>query len=813
LHDKARQRHKEETARLADEDAINTDTTRARDLRTLLAMDVVKIDPNRQVNAKDVFSFSLAHSNGQRLECQVELIHRDNPANPIDRGDILMRETGDDRQTYLLFPPIPLSLLSARKGEEKHELILMIRGSHNGRAWHELFLLSTDNDEQVLDWLDIFGTSPIPPMEPTPSVCGSSDLSSSPRPVGADVPVGQRKLKKQPPASPSSSPPVPMTPPNPTTPTKRPTPSRYHPRGSSLPTTPVATSPVAQQSPASPQKTPTQDSFKASRDDTDKSRPLSEGMRPDPAKLKKEPPNSKPYREDGAPPPPVHRTLGPKSPNPPVDLVSPRTKRRTSSPLKHEYLPSDVSSASSSDVSGSEESDTESSDDEIDDADIPETELGISIKRSEPSPTDSVVSDSSLTPSNSASQIGVHGRKLSASENTSRYMAAISYWSEKKGCWKDISVDPCSIIVGPGLIEAFALVISSPGKRGSTEADNGRDGPTLPLLSLDLTPLILLRQSTVVDLEIRSAVRGNCRHSALGGGNFRFRCPSSTECFNLYMAVHHARLNNQKYMQLENETRFKHFGERQPPQDDGDSSSRRRSWFGRKNSYRASTRAPSQSQEGASNAPSSSVSASSFLKRLTGAANLSFNIDRSSVDKQSRAGSGSNSLYTSGSSSASGTSPRSPSVSIDGSGRSHGPSFNNDNIRIRLHLLVSAAKWEDYGNCVLQIRRPPPGWHQDLRAYHGLEKRVTVTTMPKKDSEKPRIILDAVLGSACFTPMGSRGIVCGVWEEVRDEKGEIGMVPATGNAGGNIKKWCFQCASVAEAGWVLRLVHQEVVTA
>jgi hypothetical protein len=139
--------------------------------------------------------------------------------------------------------------------------------------------------------------------------------------------------------------------------------------------------------------------------------------------------------------------------------------------------------------------------------------------------------------------------------------------------------------------------------------------------------------------------------------------------------------------------------------------------------------------------------------------------------------------------------------------------LNSDNIRIRLHLLVSATKWEDYGNCTLQVRRPPPGWHQALRADHGLEKRVTVTTLPKKDSEKPKIALDAVLGSGCFTPMGSRGIVCGVWEEVKDADGVVGMVPATGATGGNIKKWCFQCASVPEAGWVLRLLHQEVLRA
>jgi hypothetical protein len=76
-----------------------------------------------------------------------------------------------------------------------------------------------------------------------------------------------------------------------------------------------------------------------------------------------------------------------------------------------------------------------------------------------------------------------------------------------------------------------------------------------------------------------------------------------------------------------------------------------------------------------------------------------------------------------------------------------------------------------------------------------------------------RVLLDAVLGSGCFSGMGSRGIVCGVWEEVRDGKGVVGMVPETGATGGNIKKWCFQCASSAEASFVMRLVHQEVVWA
>ncbi|KAI8163034.1 hypothetical protein K4K54_007836, partial [Colletotrichum sp. SAR 10_86] len=785
LQDKVRRRHKEESARLADEDAINTDTTRIRDLRTLAPMESIKIDPKRQVNAKDLFSLSLTHSNGQRLECQVELVHRDLPGAHNDKGDLLIRETGSGRRTWLLFPPMPMTVISARRGDARFELVLMVQGTHNGRQWYELLSLVTDNDDQVADWLGIVGTTPVPPKERLPAV---EEVPESP--TRMDVPVGGQLYGRDSPE--------PLTP-------KRTTPSRHHNR-STPPRSP------------SPERTPTQESYEDHRQRA---------------------PNSTPYREDGAPPPPIHRSLSPKSQQllPPVDLQTPRMKRRGSSPLKHEYLPSEESSDTAdsfTETSESEtESDWESSEDEFDD-DIPETEIGFSIREPEPhqevererpapkpyhldrepepyeeaeeepyqeepeselGPLPRTFNDNfaqesmvssvcSLTPSNSASQAGLHGRKTS--ESYSKYIASISYWNEKKGQWRDISVEPCSIQVAAGVIEAFSLVISPGGN------------PDLPLLSLELTPLVLLRQSTVVDLEIRSAVKDNCKNKSIGGGNFRFRCPSSTECFNLYMAVHHARLNNQKFIQLENEARYKSFGER-PSEESEDTSSRRRSWFGRKNSYRASTRAPSQSQDGST--PSSSLSASSFLKRLTGTG--TFNIARSSIDKQ-HAFSGNNSLYTSDSSSYG--YPRSPSISMYSSSGRSPPS--SDNMKIRLHLLVTSTKWEDYGNCILQVRRPPPGWHQDLRANHGLEKRVTVTTMPKKD--KPRIVLDAVLGSGCFTPMGSRGIVCGIWEELRDERGEIGVAPKTGGASGSVKKWCFQCASVSEASWVLRLVHQEV---
>ncbi|KFA76671.1 hypothetical protein S40288_04436 [Stachybotrys chartarum IBT 40288] len=800
LQEKARRKHREEVARMTDEEATGTDTTRARELRTLGAAESVAIYPHRQVNAKDVFSLELEHSNGQRLECKVELVFRDNQARPEDEGDLLIREIGDGRRTYLLFEPFPMAMVSARTGDGELDMVVMIRGSYHGKQWHELLTLTTDNEDQILDWLDILPVSPVPPREPEPSVVGDLDLLPSQRRM-VDVPVGVSRLDKEH----ARDNVEPLLPRSPTTPTKRSLPTRYHPR-SPLTAAPCSPPPAVPLSPIE-ETTPKQADYHRPKTREGTSRPLTEDMRPDPQSLAKKTPNSTPFRDDGAPPPPIHRSLAPPPPlkPSPKSKNSDRIKRRTSSPLKHEYLPSDISSTSETSYT-EEESDYESSEDEIESVDIPETELGVSIKESQVSTElDSDLgppvneSECSLTPSNSASQAGLHGHKT-AEDNVQRFVASVSKWSDK-GMWKNVWEVPCSIMVKAGMIEAYA-----PRRTDAANEDER------PLLGLDLTPLVLIRQSTALDLEIRSSIQPHCQlaSSQQGGGNFRFRCHNGPECFNLYMAVHNARLNNQKFIQLENEARFKSFGERKPaPDNDDDTSSRRRSWFGRKNSYRSSVRAPSQSHDGASTTPSSSVSATSFLRRLTGAGNLSFNIARSSVDKHHRMGSAGNSLYTSGSSSQGGTSPRSPSVSIGNSSR-HSAGMNTDNLRIRLHLLVGPAKWEDFGNCTLQIRQPPPGWHQALRADHGLEKRITVAKVPKKDSDQPVVVLDAVLGSGCFSPMGVRGIVCGVWEEAK-VAGDV--APATGPTGGNIKKWCFQCASVADADWVLRLVHQEVLRA
>ncbi|KAK7745671.1 hypothetical protein SLS62_009712 [Diatrype stigma] len=863
LQDKARKRHREETARAVDDDATYTDTSRVRDLQTLEVLDNVKIDRHRQVYAKDTFSLDLRHSSGQRLVCQIELISRDNPLFKSDVGDLLIREIGNGGRSWLLFAPIIGGYYSARKGDDAYQLVVMVRGHRD--EWYELLTLAADDKEQILEWLDILGSDPMPPQVKRGMSRQSRMPAPSPRSSTLEVPLGERQLHQQyVDASPQAR----------TLETlegQHTTPERYHTRVTSLPATPTSHSPPL----VSPETTPTQEYVQSrppvpaypppvippptsappaipaptspppappvQAEDDDRSHPLHESMRPEPLTLRKtSSPNSTPFRQDGAPPPPVHRTFSQKSPNlaPPPKKSSGRLKRRTSSPLKHEYHPSDISTDASSSLSETDDDydenydnydqhddgydyddesvTSDSSDDELEAADIPDTVPAISVKpRLERTRPESLVSESqvSITPSASASHAGptqAHAQVPQYSDNvkTPEYalksLANISYWDNKHGCWKDLWPDVCSIVTTPGLIEAY------PYQRIQTSSGGSSQGEDRPLIALDLTPLVMLRNSTVLDLEIRSPVLSYARLyskiTKMESSFFRFRAPTFQECENLYLAVHRARMDNAKYKALEEETRIRSFGQQQAPTDDGDGSSRHRGgWFGRKNSYRASARAPSQSAGSIS--LSSTMSASSFLKRLMGG-HQSFNIAMSSIDRQSsRPGSvgGDPSLY--GPSSAS--TPRSPSVSAAHSG-SAGHSLTTNNLKIRLHLLVSASKWEDHGNCLLEVARPDPGARQNLRKYQGMEKRVIVRTINKKHPEKEKVVLDVVLGSRCFSRLGSRGVLLNVWEENSDGADNF-VVRDRGNVGGQVSKWCFQCAGVAEASWIFGLVTQEVM--
>ncbi|EGO61245.1 hypothetical protein NEUTE1DRAFT_58434 [Neurospora tetrasperma FGSC 2508] len=794
LQEKARTRHREEFARITDEDANNTDTTRARDLRNLRPLDNVRIDPSRQVAAKDSFEMDLEHSSGQRLECQIELMHRDRVNVPSDMGDILIRDISNKAKPWLLFPPVPRQYISARKGESPRSMIVMIRGRHNGDEWYELIKLSTTEEVQITDWLGILGSDPMPPLSrPKPPMSMSLIHVSSPKADDLDVPIGEPSVIGS-------------------YDDEVRTPSRYHKRQASAPVTSY---------PAPNKHIPYSESV-----DIFRSQPIT------PA-----------YGIESVPIPRPLNIKGSAAVQPPVELgPTTRVKRRTSSPLKHEYHPSDIDSETEESARSDSESSSSSSD-ELDEDDVPDTIPGYSLKQPLPQIVEeSVVSENTIAPSQSASQVGAPqpGQQTPQERTVQRFVASVSYWSNRKGIWREINTEPSRILVFPGSMEVHMLQ-ETPGNKqayplqtsGTSEVDmaNREAGGIVPLICLILTPVVMIRRSTALDLEVRSRVSPESRLSSIDSGMFRFRAASQDEAKALYEAVHQSRLNNARYIQLAEEARVRSFGQ-QIQNDSGagsadgtETSSRRKSIFGRKNSYRASTRAPSQHSSA-----TTSVSAKSFLRRLLGGENTSFNIGKSTVDKQSRPGSiagsggahggGSGSLYSSGYSSGTGGNDSStPPRSASGSG-SQSPSrwsiglakpfTPGQPLEIRCHLNVQNNRWADKGDCILHIGRPPPGVRQELSLYHGLEKRIIVTHATKKVSDKPLILLDAVLGSKSFSMLGTKGIMCSVWENLRDEEGNVGLAPRTGRVAGKVTKWCFQCKSVQQANWVFGMVTSEV---
>ncbi|KIW85044.1 hypothetical protein Z517_00432 [Fonsecaea pedrosoi CBS 271.37] len=166
----AKRRNQEEQARLEDEAAANIDATRARDIRTMAASAHITVDKTRRVRARDVFNLTIYHSSGQRMDCSVELVFRDNARGDPTGGDVLVCEI-DDTGKWLLFAPLELSSVSARRGEDGFDLVIMIRGRAGfGQEWHELLALKTDDKEAVAEWMDMLGSKPLPPrLNRTPS--------------------------------------------------------------------------------------------------------------------------------------------------------------------------------------------------------------------------------------------------------------------------------------------------------------------------------------------------------------------------------------------------------------------------------------------------------------------------------------------------------------------------------------------------------------------------------------------------------------------------------------------------------------------
>lgn len=538
-----------------------------------------------------------------------------------------------------------------------------------------------------------------------------------------------------------------------------------------------------------------------------------------PTKLSKK--GSKPVKEDsetnlGPPTPPLHRSASPAQLKGSKTSVLPgktarNEKRRSSSPLKHEYEPSTASESSSdSEADTVEHNDAtsvsdSSSDEELEMIDVPPLlPPGVVEQFNKVSPPGSLYSlpNGTLSPSQSASQ-APYKTVPPQPTKASKTIASIFSWSDK-GMWESLHPTECSIVITPGLIEAFEMsdthskITPLSSSTPVVDADAFSDlssnlitpdvAPTeQPLIGLELTPLVPLRRGTALDISIRSPPTS--KSQIRSGNNIMFRSRNSEECEALYALINHSRINNPTYVALQNARGPYVPGSSFTPtlnrrNSTGGSVARSSSWWGGSwggsSGYRATSRATSAAS--ASIAPTESsigtmASAFSALKRF-GKGGTGFNIARSTIS--SRNASRSNSIYTSSdNSSGDGTSSPIP----PGGEASKVAPIGISNAKIRLYVRETVSRWRDMGSARLTIMRPstPPLTPGESPRPHSRwdEKRIVINGKTKGE-----VLLDEQLGESCFERVARTGIAVSVWEDVVGPSGELGTVGAVGGVGG-----------------------------
>lgn len=427
-----------------------------------------------------------------------------------------------------------------------------------------------------------------------------------------------------------------------------------------------------------------------------------------------------------------------------------RNDRRSSSPLKHEYAPSTASGSDSSDYESITSSSSETSENEELERDDKATpllcvNLADSRRKSKTSPPASLpnLPAGTLAPSNSASQAPyrtVPNMALQLNAPTSKTIATLYSWSQK-GMWDSLYPDECSIVISPGLIEAFEMSAAHSSAEapngdgtisdGSSNADTDDQG-IRPLVAFELTPLVPLRKGTALDISIRSPT--TTRSKVKTSTNVMFRSRNAEECEALYGMMNYARINNPTYLALERarprEMPNVSFNTGPGSARHSRSGSRSRSWFGfggqgQRSSYRASSAPLSGSPSIGGNSETSvgsMSSAFSALRRFSGGANSGkgmFNLNRSSViRKNGRFGmSGPGSLYSSssgttrtGGSGSGATSPAPSQLALGPVGVDQAaatvPRGTVHELKVRLYVR-EGAEWRHMGAARLSVMPAP----------------------------------------------------------------------------------------------------------
>ncbi|POS87632.1 hypothetical protein EPUL_004968 [Erysiphe pulchra] len=831
-------RIKEENARKVDRQAWSANTSRARNFKSLDRAGPIEINHQYQVIAKDCFSFEMLHSTGQRINCSVELVLRNLPSS-VDEGDLLIFKD-DSKDPFLLFEPIPKNLLSARLGNTEEQVIVMVNDSILGEKNAQFLILDATTERIAADWISMLGEQPIPPPITRAKLKINPELDFSIPNADFDAMTIIQLLDEQesdqvPIGEPASEELAGLTL------TQKNNRQENHLLEFRDPSETlkklIDIKEFESKTEGDDSSVYAPKSWSSSNEQGSNSLSLSTKTNLQierPCKSMNEIIQSKVdldieeknldsqteqttlgFRDDGAPPPPVHKTLVSGNSTSP-DIIAPRGKiQLISSPLKYEYQPSDSSDSSSE---GSVDTDScmsslseEISDDEMDD-EKSEKQSNIHSKRlTDPNTSLSNVNvqidrDSLPTP-----QFPVPLDLKETYEHPSeQFFAVLSQWNGLAGKWLTLSNETL-VQVMDGLIECFTIDTSTGfDTRKSTEEKRS-------ILKQTLTSEVQVRQSTAIDIEIKSAISFTKDFSVSSsplkvGDTLRYRLSTPSACDAFYAAVNRLRLRNKEYLELEEHNKIKK-AELQL-YTNAMANSRRRYLFGigRKKSYRASTRVQNNRDVGKLNM------AMTALQRLSGAAGL-FNISRSWVEYSSR---DNNSSYGGSSYQSNYTPPRTAGSLADNSDSLHSSgltvrNLGTSNILTRLYYLLRNGNWLDQGQAFLTVSVPPSDMKQKAPLYNGPQKRITVTKNPipvsevvtSADIQKSGLMLDEVLGANLFVRMQKSGIMLQTWEDVSGEEGR-GGVRSFGSVAPKRHTWALQFRRSGDTEWCWQLCRSGI---
>jgi len=413
---------------------------------------------------------------------------------------------------------------------------------------------------------------------------------------------------------------------------------------------------------------------------------------------------------------------------------------------------------------------TSDSEDELDDDDdtISYVMPSLAPKSKPPSPPKALYSipEATIKPADSASQI--HAQEpyrqvpetQPATGTSSKTIACLFEWAPARGSWEPLHPDECSIVVLPGLIAAYEMS-SAHNSKGLGEAG------ARPLVALELTPRVMIRRGTGLDISLRSPSTAASRLKT--GDTVMFRSRSQEECEILYQLVLRASRENPTYIALQNaRPQTSEWSETMDRRSSGGEGEKGKWWNinERSKSYRAaSTRATSTS----GNTDSSVRTISSVvdaMKRFSGynAGSRIFSTVRDRVS-------------VGGESASSGDGAMTPPTFVKPGEVGVPEGLGITNAKIRLYVRLAKAKWQDLGSARLSVLQKRPddasdaGVDTPVALQTGSEKRIVVVN--KKGTTR---LLDVTLGESCFERVARTGIAVSVWEDVAPE----GQVAAKG---------------------------------